>query len=58
MGHRDRLENEPVDEAEKRCVGAYAEGEREDRDEGEARRRPKAAPGIDDIVSESLHCVP
>lgn len=45
VGDRDRLEQDAVDETEQRRVGADAKCERQDGDEGEARRRLQAAPG-------------
>ena len=50
-----RLQQQRVDEGEDRGVGADAEGERDDRDQGEDRRLDERANRVANVLSNGLH---
>jgi len=50
-----RLQQQCVDEGEDRGVGADAEGERDDRDQGEDRRLDERANRVANVLSNGLH---
>ena len=54
IAHRQRLEDQAVEDGEERRVGADAEREREDGNRGDERRRTKRAPGVAPVDGEAV----
>ena len=55
IGIRQGLQQDPVDDAEDRGIGADSDGERRDDDEGRDRAAPQHAQGVAEILEQGVH---
>ncbi len=55
IGIRQGLQQDPVDDAEDRGIGADSDGERRDDDEGRNRAAPQHAQGVAEILEQGVH---